>query len=237
MIRNLVCGHSPPKPRNSMSLYYGNQTETVHDLLGIGDVRNECRDDASVSSRSTRPTIQSGELDFGENGDLARPVKEQEAGLHPAITLEDLINVRQSRTNDSVTSLTAVTLAPRRRLRPSIAEPSTRKAEKALRDLPAYLRPFVPYIEKKTDETMNNERKPNAGTMNVDIIRCWLNGCDEHHRVACYSNQDLRSRPEHGGVPLYLMDVKDGSLILTPSHVRYVALRYVWGGARLQLAL
>jgi hypothetical protein len=308
MIRNPVGGHFPARPRMSRSLYYVGQQDRrqildsgfdhgigphiLHGLLDAGEDKSDLSGDASVSSRAT---IRSDELDFIDDGSLPRPdnkqEQEQEQDLPPAMTLEDLDDIKQSphvhsapssmdnmraaidtaridalytKTSNSPRQALWVGIPPlhhqtefsiphtadgfpdntqasvmapinfrrcsvRRSVRPVAMPPPTRKAEMALKEMPTHLLPFVPYIEKRTDENVTDERALKARTMNVDIIRGWLNECDQRHNPACCSKQSDSSLG-YGSLPLYLIDVKDGCIIPTPGHSRYVALSYVWGG-------
>jgi hypothetical protein len=259
------------------------------------DDSDELRDYVSVTTRTTRSTIQSGELDFSDDGPLASTEEEQNAELPPAITLEDLYDDRRSRLAHSITSsadvmnlrtaertdrqealsqtyesMTSGYLGhagwigipplhhqtelsipyteddiPDYGYHSAVATPSPivgrrshyslilgsqiRKAKMALREMPTHLLPFVPYIEKRIDETKPSEPAREAWGMNVDIIRAWLDQCNTCHGSACYSNESLQPRLEHGSRPLYLIDVQDGCIVPTPEHSRYVALSYVWG--------
>jgi hypothetical protein len=278
-------------PRYSMPRY---PPRYSYDQFDPEDESRTC-DDASVSSRSTRSAIQSDELNFVDDGVWMRPGEEQKAELPPAVTLEDLIDIRQSRTSHSITSsMDVMNLRIAERADPeesrkqlyeymttgylgraewfgipplhyqtelsipyamdgapdedrtspvadeplcrrcsirrcAIKQPLTRKAEIVLKEMPTHLLPFVPYIEKRIDETIDDKPAPRAKTMNVGIIRAWLDGCDKRHAPACYSSDNSQPRMEHGGLPLYLIDVKDGCIVPTPRHSRYVALSYVWG--------
>jgi hypothetical protein len=95
MIRNGISSHMylPSWLRKFISLH-GSEAETVHDFLNICVEGNQSCDDVSMSSRST---IQSGELEFSDVGDLIRPNEEQEAERPPDITLDDLVDLSQTR--------------------------------------------------------------------------------------------------------------------------------------------
>jgi hypothetical protein len=104
---------------------------------------------------------------------------------------------------DRTSVVTDEPLGRRRSIRRSpIKQPSTRKAEIVLKEMPTHLLPFVPYIEKRIDETINDKPSPRAKTMNVDIIRAWLDGCDKCHGLAFYSIDGSQPRVERGGLPL-----------------------------------
>lgn len=69
---------------------------------------------------------------------------------------------------------------------------------------------------------------PDEGTMDVNIIRTWIDRCRQLHGEQCHGS---RTSKMHSHFPSYLIDVERGCLVVAPKHPCYVALSYVWGGA------
>jgi hypothetical protein len=105
---------------------------------------------------------------------------------------------------------------------------SPRSADCSWKNMPTHLRPFLPYIEKTMEETAISVLSHDARTMDVKIIRTWIDQCDQLHGKRCHGS---RTSQMHSPFPSYLIDVQRGCLVAAPRNPQYVALSYVWGGA------
>jgi hypothetical protein len=105
---------------------------------------------------------------------------------------------------------------------------SPRSADCSWKNMPTHLRPFLPYIEKTMEETAISVLPHDARTMDVKIIRTWIDQCDQLHGKRCHGSGTSQM---HSPFPSYLIDVQRGCLVAAPRNPQYVALSYVWGGA------
>jgi hypothetical protein len=63
--------------------------------------------------------------------------------------------------------------------------------------------------------------------MDIQLMRKWLNCCDDWHRNVCHLSPVLQLEMEPA--QMRLIDVKMGCLVVALEPSRYVALSYVWG--------
>ena len=81
------------------------------------------------------------------------------------------------------------------------------------------------------DDTVDGSMKLNLGRpvecsrVNMDLLREWLTGCEEHHAISC-----APATNDHGTKFAFrLVDVKDRRVVSSCHDVSYVALSYTWG--------
>lgn len=69
-------------------------------------------------------------------------------------------------------------------------------------------------------------RRHHPHYININLIRHWLQECDEKHYDPCSVDLNLST----ANFAMYLLDTEQGCLVSTSLHERsYVALSYVWG--------
>lgn len=100
--------------------------------------------------------------------------------------------------------------------------------QKAWKEMPSHLVPFVPYIEKSAeDKKASVMTRPR--NMTTAVIKQWLSTCKKLHRNRCYGNDDPHTVKKAHSRPMYLIDVKTFCLVPASMGMQYVALSYVWG--------
>lgn len=92
---------------------------------------------------------------------------------------------------------------------------------------PANIRDQCLFVPVVLNDTINTSCKARAvtGTINVDVIKHWLDECTSRHDIC--APDDTRAFPRH----LTLIDVRRMRLVDVPADARphYLVLSYVWG--------
>lgn len=95
--------------------------------------------------------------------------------------------------------------------------------------VPSFLAPFVPYVEKVDDATLDNALAMELREMRIDTVQLWLQVCQETHGPRCFVERTPLSDRKSLVRPLYLIDVAKSCLVTDVQTARYVALSYCWG--------
>lgn len=101
---------------------------------------------------------------------------------------------------------------------------------------------FAPFtivpLAMENEDNMFLGRTLNPKSINIDLLRSWIESCEDWHRCVCWrKNNSRRDGPVTIKFPIIpfirLLDLKDDCLIQTSIPPVFVALSYVWGNAQI----
>lgn len=101
---------------------------------------------------------------------------------------------------------------------------------------------FTPFhivpLAREKEEGMFLGRKLNPKSIEIGLLRSWLQSCEHWHRSVCWrKNNSRRDGPVTIRFPIQpfirLLDLEDDCLIQTSIPPAFVALSYVWGNAHM----
>ncbi|KAH7319602.1 heterokaryon incompatibility [Stachybotrys elegans] len=80
---------------------------------------------------------------------------------------------------------------------------------------------------------MGRGRPYDRDSYNTSLFKRWIKRCDEHHQSTCSGKYEKFLLPEE---TLTFIDVEERCIVTPETPVRYAALSYVWGGAKVPLS-
>ncbi|KFZ04711.1 hypothetical protein V501_09048 [Pseudogymnoascus sp. VKM F-4519 (FW-2642)] len=101
---------------------------------------------------------------------------------------------------------------------------------------------FTPFnivpLARENEDGMFLGRKLNPKSIEIGLLRSWLQSCEDWHKAVCWrTNNSRRDGPVTIKFPIQpfirLLDLKNDCLIQTSMPPVFVALSYVWGNAKM----